>query len=96
MTKIECEVCHQKKHTRTALVRGKYYANICDDCIGGTNMSSGSAGFDRRRGYEDNAQDTVQPYNAAGQPNPEFYRLYPARAEKIFTKDEIEQVKQKI
>jgi hypothetical protein len=53
------------------------------------------ASFDRRRQYEEHAQDTVQPYNAIG-PNAEFYRLYPKQAEKIFTKDELEYVKRQL
>lgn len=93
-----CESCGTMKHTKTAVVNGKYYKNICGRCIGGSDdgVSSGSAGYERRRGYEDNAQDTIQPYDANGQPRVEFYRLYPEAAAKVFTPAEIAQVKRKI
>jgi hypothetical protein len=83
----------------SAYINGKYYPSITRQELNvlqsDSQFSSGAQGFDRRRQYEDLAQDTVQPYNAEG-PNSEFYRLYPRQAEKIFTKDEIEEVKRKL
>lgn len=99
IVKTECESCHQLKAvTRTALVAGKYYRNICDNCLGAGNdeLSSNAAGYSRRRTYEDNAHETIQPYDANGQPRVEFLRLYPAAAAKVFSKDEIAKLKRKI
>ena len=83
----------------SAVVNGVYYSSITKaelSALSGISITSSSAGYDRRRNYEDHAQDTVQPYDAGGKPRPEFYRLYPSQAEKIFTKSEIESVKNKI
>lgn len=84
----------------SAIVNGVYYASITKAELNklscGNDLSSGAQGFDRRRQYEDYAQDTVQPYDAGGNPRPEFYRLYPESAKKVFTKAEIEDVKRKI
>lgn len=83
----------------SAVINGKYYQSICRSCISelsSVSISSGIQGFNRRRDYEDNAQDTIQPYDAGGNPRPEFYRLYPSQAEKIFTKSEIERVKKQL
>lgn len=96
---MNCTKCNQPREVVSALVEGTYYSNICKPCVaqlsGDYGFSSGAQSFDRRRTYEDYAQDTVQPYNASG-PNAEFYRLYPKQAEKIFTKAEVEQVRRKI
>lgn len=85
--------------TISAYINGKYYPSITRSELNAlqtdSQLSSGAQGFDRRRQYEDNAQDTVQPYNAAG-PNLEFLRLYPRQAEKVFTSAEIEQLKKKL
>lgn len=93
-----CEVCGTMKHTKTAMVGGKYYKHICRRCLSGSEdgVSSNAAGYERRRGYEDNAHETIQPYDANGQPRVEFYRLYPEAAAKVFTPDEIAKVKRKI
>lgn len=83
----------------SAVVNGIYYPDISRAELGqrsSADLSSGSQSYDRRRQYEDHAQDTVQPYDAGGNPRPEFYRLYPRQAEKVFTKAEIEQVKRKL
>jgi hypothetical protein len=88
-----------QNNTVSAVVDGVYYPEICKSClasISSVSISSGLQGYNRRRDYEDNAQDTVQPYDAGGNPRPEFYRLYPSQAEKVFTKSEIEQVKRKL
>lgn len=98
MTEVNlCEVCNTMKHTKTAMVNGKYYQHICNPCSTDSEdtISSNAAGYDRRRSYEDNAQDTVQPYNANG-PNSEFLRLYPNTAKKVFSGETIEKLKRKI
>lgn len=98
MNDLACESCLQKNHTlKSAMVKGKYYRSICDRCLGNNedDISSNAAGYDRRRGYEDNAQDTIQPYDANG-PNPEFARLYPRAAAKVFPPDVLNNLKRKI
>lgn len=95
----KCESCgKQKSETTSAVVEGHYYRCICPDCLGQSieTMSSNVAGYERRRQYEDYAQDTIQPYDANGKPRSEFYRLYPQTAEKMFKPDEIAEIKRKI
>lgn len=86
--------------TVSAMVNGVFYPSITREELNrlssGNDLSSGAQSFDRRRQYEDHAQDTVQPYDAGGNPRPEFYRLYPDSAKKVFTKAEIDDVKRKI
>lgn len=97
MTEL-CESCKRpRQNTTTAVVGGVYYGHICENCLTGNveSMSSNAAGFDRRRQYEDYAQDTVQPYDAVG-PSKEFYRLYPEAAAKVFSKEQIEQLRKQI
>lgn len=96
-----CESCGKNRtNVKSAMVNGKYYKNICSRCIGQSEaddeLSSNAAGFDRRRNYEDNAQDTIQPYDANGKPRSEFYRLYPQAAEKVFSQEQINELKRKI
>lgn len=97
---MTCQLCNQPKDCISSLTQGKYYASICRPCLsslqGDSTFSSGYQSFTRRRGYEDMAQDTVQPYDAAGKPRSEFYRLYPSQVAKIFSKDEISEVKRKL
>lgn len=81
-------------------INGKYYPNITRAELarlqGDYSFSHGAQSHERRRGYEEFAQDTVQPYDAAGKPRSEFYRLYPKQAAKVFTKDEIAEVKRQL
>lgn len=94
-----CDLCKKPRDTVSAIIGGTYHPNICRSCINGaeshTRLSAGHLGWERRRDFEDVADDTVQPYNANG-PNPEFYRLYPKQSEKILTPAEIEWCKTKI
>lgn len=83
----------------SALINGVYHSNITKAelaQLSSGSLSSGAQSYDRRRQYEDHAQDTVQPYDAAGNPRAEFYRLYPRQAEKVFSKAEIERVKRQL
>lgn len=92
-----CESCTNTE-TVGAVISGVYHAAICKSCLSRLSTvtySSGVQGFDRRRQYEDHAQDTIQPYNAAG-PNLEFLRLYPEAAAKVFTAAEIERLKRQL
>lgn len=94
----KCESCEAPNvPLKTAVVDGKYYKGVCGRCLhDNTNeVSSNAVGFDRRRQYEDFAQDTVQPYDAAG-PNVEFYRLYPEAAAKVFSPEVIDKLKHKL
>lgn len=93
-----CELCGEGRDTITAYVQGIYYKHICDGCVGISDdgISSNAAGYDRRRTYEDNAQDTIQPYDANGKPRVEFLRLYPEAALKVFGKARVNELKRKI
>lgn len=95
-----CLNCNQEKHSstfKTAVVGGVYFKHICNDCLSVPldGVSSIAASHERNRQYEDNAQDTIQPYDAAGA-NPEFLRLYPDAAKKTFSPEVIEQLKRKL
>jgi hypothetical protein len=95
---VTCESCNQERTSlKAAVVRGRYYTGICQYCLNAENpgFTHSNANFERRHDYDDNASDAVQPYDAKG-PNPEFYRLYPDKAPKIFTPDEIAEVKRKL
>lgn len=91
---------HENREKISTIIEGKYYSNMCRDCLSSvhsnSSLSSGHQSFERRRTYEDYAQDAVQPYDAMGNPRSEFYRLYPEQAKKIFTPDEISKVKREI
>lgn len=94
-----CESCHKSRsQTKTAMVGGKYYKSICDSCLGQAedDISGNAASYERRRGYEDNAQDTIQPYDANGKPRVEFLRLYPAAALKVYGAAVVAELKRKI
>lgn len=94
-----CESCKKSKEdVSSAVINSHYYSRICTNCLGQSSevVSSGIASYERRRQYEDYAQDTIQPYDANGKPRSEFYRLYPETASKMFTPDEIDEIKRKI
>lgn len=84
----------------SAYVEGTYYPNICRSCLNALQSDSAPTGsvarFNRLRDYEDMAQDTVQPWDASGKPNVEFFRLYPESAAKQFSVEQIEELKRKI
>lgn len=82
--------------TISAIYNGVYYTAICRNCLGETDISSGAASFNRRRDWEDNAVDTIQPYDAGGHANIEFFRNYPAKARKMFSASEIAELEHKI
>lgn len=95
-----CSSCLRNTQVVSAIMNGVYYRGICRLCLRGrqsdSSFSSGYQRHDRNRQWEDYAQDTVQPYDASGNPNPEFYRLYPDRASLTLTEDEIKVVKKQI
>jgi hypothetical protein len=100
MYSMACQKCKSNIETVSAMVGSKYYPDICRPCLsmlkGDSSFSSGFQGFDRRRTYEDYAQDTVQPWDANGKPRLEFLRLYPAQAAKTYDKDTLEQLKRQL
>lgn len=94
-----CESCGKERiNTRTAMVNGRYYKAICSHCLGDRDdeLSSNAAGYERRRNYEDMAQDTIQPWDANGKPRVEFLRLYPEAAKKMYDSKTINELKRKI
>lgn len=93
---MTCDSCFRKGlATVSAIVDGHYYKNVCASCLGHEDISSNAAGYARRRGYEDNAQDTIQPYDAKG-PAVEFARLYPDKAEKVYSKKVLDDLKRQM
>lgn len=97
---MTCQVCKADVTTVSALAGGIYHANICRPCLtdlqGDNSFSSGFQSFDRRRQYEDYAQDTVQPWDANGKPSLEFLRLYPQSAAKQYSKEILDELKRKL
>lgn len=96
---IKCQSCDKERlNIKTAMVNGKYYKAICAFCLGDNvdDISSNAAGYERRRGYEDNAQDTIQPYDANGKARVEFARLYPDAAKKTFGMQTFNELRAKI
>lgn len=94
----DCQKCGKPRlNIKSALFKGKYYSAICANCLTSEydDISSNSAGYERRRGYEDHADETIQPYNANGA-NIEFARLYPEAASKVFDKDTLNELRRKI
>ena len=92
-----CHSCQKNKpNTKTAIVNDVYYPHICRSCLGYEDISDGAASYARRRDYEDNAQDTIQPYDAAGNPRLEFLRLYPVQARRVYSKEVVEELKKKL
>lgn len=96
---MKCQKCKINEGV-SALVGGTHYPNICTSCIaalsGDNSFSSGFQGFDRRRQYEDYAQDTVQPWDANGKPRLEFLRLYPESAAKQYSKEILEELRRQL
>lgn len=96
---MSCTICRNETDTVSAISDGQLLTSVCRACLllrtGDSTISSNAQGYDRRRQYEDYAQDTLQPYTASG-PNAEFFRVYPEQSQKIFTPAEIEALKRKI
>lgn len=75
----------------SALIRGQYCKNLCEDCLAklqANSPSSGHASFNRQMDYIDHEADIVQPY-AGGKPHTAFIRAYPDKARKMFTDAEM-------
>ena len=96
---MTCLLCDSEGDL-SAVVGGTYYANICRPCLSrltsDSAFSSGFQGYDRRRQYEDYAQDTVQPWDASGKPRLEFARLYPKQAELMYDKETLAELKSRM
>lgn len=96
--KQKCQACRRKQLVKAAYFDGKYYKAICGNCLGSSidDISGNAASYERRRSYEDYAQDTIQPYDANGQPRVEFARLYPDAAKKTFGLQTFNELRSKI
>lgn len=96
---MKCQLC-QNSGELSAVVKGKYHTSLCRPCLAGllgdVTVSSGAQGFDRRRQYEEHAQDVVQPWDAAGKANVEFLRLYPHSAAKQYSPEILEELKKRL
>lgn len=87
---MTCESCGVEKKTRGAMLKGKFYPSICDDCINGEQRIAGAqaAQFQRESDQREFAKDIIQPYNG-DVPNEEFIQAYPKEAENNFTQEEL-------
>lgn len=76
----------------SAVIDGTYFSDLCSRCLGDLqapqNPTSGQASYNRQRDIEDNASMLVQPYEN-GKPNETFRRVYPGKAERYFTDEQL-------
>lgn len=87
---MKCLKCNLRISSRSGIIKGEYYPELCDWCVvSGQGESSGAASYNRQRDLEDHNADMVQPY-AGGLPNPEFVKLYPERARQLFSETELD------
>lgn len=86
-----CDGCRQNKPTVSAIIDGKF-GQYCMDCRNRVTRQAapGSAQYSRQRDRDAHEADLVQPWDAKGNPNKEFIRLYPEEAKLNFTEEEIE------
>ncbi len=87
-----CELCEKNPSSASAILNGKYYKNICNDCkLSNNRVSSGHAVWSRGVDLEDHEHEIQQPYNADGSINTRFAKLYPKQAKALFTEVELRQ-----
>lgn len=87
---MRCMKCKSRKATKSGVLGGVYYSQLCDPCLINSrrSVSTGTASYNRQRDLEDHTDYMVQPY-AGGKPNAEFIRLYPERANQLFTYEQM-------
>ena len=90
---MRCKSCKQAEAAVSGVVKGEYVSNVCRDCfqskLTDQRISSGHADYMRSRDVEDHEADIVQPYTKDGTPAPQFIQLYPERAMKMFSEQEL-------
>lgn len=85
----QCDICHTKSNNLRALVsNGQFYQGVCDVCRGGSNLVPMDAAYQKARDREDYAKETLQPYDADGKPNKDFFIAYPHLQEDMLTPEE--------
>ena len=89
---MTCSICEKNTATRSAVIDGEYYANICEadftQLQSGQTVSSGAADWNRTIDAEDHEADMQQPF-ANGKPNPKFIAAYPSQAKRLFTEEQM-------
>jgi hypothetical protein len=94
MTKLKtlCIGCGSTKHTKKAMLDGKY-GDYCSNCINAVKRlhHPGSAQYKRDRDRDAHELDLLQPWDAKGNPSKEFITHYPDEANDIFSQEELEQ-----
>lgn len=85
----KCEICGGEARL-SAVIDGMYYQNVCLSCKNASlKVASGHARWKRSIDAEDHLADLVQPFLPDGSRNPEFARLYPKQAEKLFNEENV-------
>jgi len=85
-----CERCLRNPSTGSAILSGRYFRDICKDCVSlSVIVSSGDARWQRTIDAEDHEADIQQPWNSDGTINTRFAKLYPKQAAALFTEKEI-------
>lgn len=89
-----CVSCKQNPSSRSAVVNGVYYADLCDACHSALTarlsvISSGHARWSRSVDLEDHEHEIQQPYNKDGTPNARFMKLYPKQAKALFNEKQM-------
>lgn len=89
----KCSECKTSDGTISAVIQGKYHANLCPACKAllnaGQTISSGAARWSRTIDAEDHEADIQQPWNKDGTINGKFVRLYPEQAKALFSEEEM-------
>lgn len=87
---MKCESCSCNEASMSAIVNGQYYKNVCSPCANGVvGLSSSHADYNRRFDAQTHQWEIAQPYTKDGTPSRDFIALYPDRARKIFSAEEV-------
>lgn len=90
---MKCSNCKQPcDGTKSAVIGGVYYADICDTCAKSGAQQPHDAAFNREREREESAKEILQPFNPNGSINQDFAYAYPEQAAEMFGEDKLKEV----
>ena len=75
----------------SAVVDNEYVTDRCSNCLQTKALpaSSTRADYRKRRQQENHREDMIQPWSDQHEPNPEFVKSYPEKAQDYYTKEQI-------
>lgn len=88
---MKCSICKIQVENLKAKVINNKIIEGCDKCMTRQENALFSARYNRESMKRNHRKDLVQRYDFDGKPNDEFIKAYPDKAEKYFTKQELEQ-----